>query len=222
MIEDKLQLPVGTLIQLQQDGIKNPARYSVKLLGYYPGKALIVTNTEFQGRTVLQTDDTAMIARALQGSVCQAFAVKVIQTMMVPFPHLYLTYPNDIETSVVRNANRIVTKQPALVSNGRDDDGKRYEALVVDLSSSGAKVATKVPVAEVNDVLDMIMELEVAGKDERITVAATVKSVEFKDGDKAKGRLPLFYYGLMFEGINRFQQIIIHAYVMEFSMKVKL
>ncbi len=118
-MEDKLHLPVGTPIHVQQEGVRDAPRFNVKLLGYYPGRGLIVTNTEFNGKTVLLTDDTKLVARAVQGSIATAFRVKVVQTNMKPYPHLHLSYPNedDIEVSIVRDARRIDTKQPSLVRN---------------------------------------------------------------------------------------------------------
>lgn len=217
MIDDKLQLPVGTRIQLQPDGMENPARYTVRLLGYYPGKSLIVTNPESQsGKTVLFRDGQPFIARVVQGSLCRGFRVHSIQTNMLPYPHVHLTYPEDVEISVVRNASRILTKQPALVRNFKAISSKRFEALVVDLSASGARVATRLPIAEVGDSLEMKMELEVVGESEILNLVASVKKTDFKEADEEKGRLALHYYGLMFEGLNRYQKLLLHAYVLEF------
>ncbi|MGD2119230.1 MAG: flagellar brake protein [Chromatiales bacterium] len=222
MTEEKLRFPVGTRIQLQPEGIdNNPTRYNVMLLGYYPGKSLIVTNPESQpGKTVLFRDSQAFIARIMQGSVCQAFRATAIQTNMLPYPHLHLSYPDEIEMTVVRNASRIATKQPALVRNLKATSDKRFEAMVVDLSSSGAKVATRVPVAEVGDSLHVKMQLEVANETDILNLAAEVKKAEFREGDRQKGRLDLYYYGLMFEDLNRFQKVLLHAYVMEFAAKL--
>ena len=222
MTEDKLQLPVGTSIQLEQEGVEFPIRYTVKLLGYYPGKGLIVTNTEHNGRTVLLTDDTRLVCRALQGSVVQGFRVHVVQTSMLPYPHIHLSYPEDIEVSVVRDARRIITKQPALTRNSKNRDGAFIEAMIVDLSFSGAKIATRTPVAEINEVLEINMVLDVADSEEVLKLLSEVKSVDFKVGDKEKGRLPLHYYGLMFKGVNRYQKLALHAFVMEASMKVEM
>lgn len=222
MVEDKLQLPVGTSIQLEQEEIENPIRFTVKLLGYYPGKGLIVTNTEHNGRTVLLTDDTRLVCRALQGSIVQGFRAKVVQTSMLPYPHLHLSYPDDIEVTVVRNARRIITKQPALARNSKADANKFHEAMIVDLSASGAKIATRTPVARKGEVLELKMILEVAESDETLNLIGIVKNVEYKQGNKEKKRLPLHYYGLMFQGVNRFQKLAIHAYVMEAAMKVEM
>ena len=222
MIEDKLQLPVGTPIQLQQEDTENPVRYTVKLLGYYPGKGLIVTNTEHNGRTVLLTDDTRLVARSLQGSAVQGFRVKVLQTSMTPYPHLHLSYPQEIETSVVRDARRITTKQPALARNIKSDESDFHEAMIVDLSASGTKVATRVPVAGVDEVLEIKMELDIADMVEKLTLLAEVKSADFRQGNRDKGRLPLYYYGLMFKGVNRFQKMALHAFVTESCMKVEM
>ena len=221
MTDEKLKFPVGTRIQLQPEGIENnPTRYNVTLLGFYPGKSLIVTNPESQpGKTVMFRNSQAFIARVMQGSVCQAFRASAIQTNMLPYPHLHLTYPDDIEMTVVRNATRIVTKQPALVRNLKSTSSKRFEAMVVDVSASGAKVATRVPVAEVGDNLEIKMQLEVADEIDILNLVAAVKKSEFREGDKQKGRLGLHYYGLMFEGINRYQKLLLHAYVLEFANK---
>ena len=222
MIEDKLQLPVGTTIQLEQEDLEHPIRFSVKLLGYYPGKGLIVTNTEHNGRTVLLTDDTRLVCRALQGSIVQGFRAKVVQTSMMPYPHLHLSYPDDVEVTVVRDARRIITKQPALARNSKSGSNKKIEAMIVDLSASGAKIATRSPIAQKEDVIELKMILEVADSDETLNLIGVVKNVDFKEGDKEKKRLPLHYYGLMFQGVNRFQKLVLHAYVMEAAMKVEM
>lgn len=222
MIEDKLQLPVGTMLQLQQEEVENPYRYQVKLLGYYPGKGLIVTNTEHNGRTVLLTDDTRLVCRTLQGSVVQGFRVRVMQTSMTPYPHLHLSYPDDVEISVIRDARRIVTKEPALLRNPRKHPDRFNETMIVDLSASGARVATRSPVAALNEVVELKMVLEVAGIEEKLLLLAEVRSAEFREGDRERQRLPLHYYGLKFEGINRYQKLVLHAFVTEACLTVKI
>ena len=218
MIEDKLQLPMGTPLQLQQEGVENPIRYNVKLLGYYPGKGMIVTNTEHNGKTVLLTVDTKLVVRSVQGVTCQAFRVKVVQVSMKPYPHLHLSWPDDVEVTTVRDARRIETKQPSLVRNSRSPDGKFYEAMIVDLSASGAKIATRVPIGRIDEMVELKMQLEVAEQDESLNLVAVIKSSDFK----ASSKLPLHYYGLSFKGINRFQKLVLHGYVVESTLKVKI
>jgi len=219
MMEDKLQLPVGTPIQVQQEGIEDAPRFNVKLLGYYPGKGLIVTNTEFNGKTILLTDGTKLVARAVQGSLATAFRVKVVQTNMKPYPHLHLSYPDedDIEVSIVRDARRIDTKQPSLVRNTKA--GSQYtEAMIVDLSASGARIATRVPIAILEEMVELKMEVEVAEENEPLAITGIIKNVDFKK----KGNMALHYYGIMFNGINRFQKVVLHAYVMEETLRIKI
>jgi hypothetical protein len=218
-MQDRLHLPVGTPIQIQQEGVDNAPRFNVRLLGYYPGKGLIVTNTEFNGKTVLLTDDSKIVARAVQGNIATAFRVSVVQTSLTPYPHLHLTYPEEdaIEVSIVRDARRIDTKQPSLVRNAKE--GSQYiEALIVDLSASGARIATRVPIGILDETVELKMEVEVGDESEPLVVTAVIKNVDFKK----KGKLALHYYGLMFKGVNRFQRIVLHAYVLEETFKVKI
>ena len=218
-MEDRLHLPVGTPIQVQQEGIEDAPRFNVKLLGYYPGKGLIVTNTEFNGKTILLTDDTKLVARAVQGNIATGFRVSVVQTNMKPYPHLHLSYPDeeDIEVSIVRDARRIDTKQPSLVRNTKK--GSDYtEAMIVDLSASGARIATRVPVGILEEMVELKMEVEVAEEVEPLVLTGVIKNVDFKK----KGKMALHYYGIMFKGINRFHKLVLHAYVMEETFKVKI
>jgi len=215
MIEDELQLPVGTTIQLQQESGENNQRYKVRLIGYLPGKNIIVTNPEVNGRTVILKDDKVLIARIFKGSMAIGFRCRVMQTSLVPYPHLHLSYPNDLEISAVRNASRVNTKEAALVRNLAKPEDKFSEALILDLSTTGTKIATRHPIAQKGDFLQIRMKLNVDKEDRLLEMAGEVMKVNYQEASKSVNNKPVFNYGIKLKGVNAMQKMIIHAYVLE-------
>ena len=214
-MEDKLKMPVTTLVQLQQGKTDNNDRYTVRLLGYNPGKGLIVSHLDNHGRTVILKDGTRLIARIVQGCKAMGFRSSIIETNMLPYPHMHLSYPEELEISEVRNASRVNTREASLVRNLADDSGTFIEAIIQDLSTTGAKVLTRKPIATVGDLLQVKMMLNVNKGEHRIDLTAEVKKVTYLEGDASKNRKPLFSYGVMFLDVNEIQRLVVHAYVME-------
>lgn len=214
-MEDKLKLPVGTVVQLQQDATDNQDRYTVKLLGYNPGKGLIVSHLDNRGRTVILKDGTLLIARIVQGRKAMGFHARIVETNMLPYPHLHLSYPEELEISEIRNASRVNTCEASLVRNLADGADSMVEAVIQDLSTTGARVLTRKPIATAGDSLQIKMMLEVNKAGHRIDLVAEVKKVNYIEGDAKKNKRPLFSYGVMFLDVNEIQRLVIHAYVLE-------
>ena len=215
-MEDNLKLPVGTDIQLQMNTVDNNiARYTVKLLGYLPGKGIIASSLENNGRTVILKDGTKLISRVVLGTRAIGFRTSIITTNMVPYPHIHLSYPQSLEISEVRNASRAIVKEASLVRNLGEKDAKFSEALVNDLSTTGAKLLTKKPLAVVGDIVEIKMLLTANKIEHKINLMAEVKKVNYVENNPDKQKKPMFSYGVMFKGINAQQSLAIYAYVLE-------
>jgi len=215
-MEDNLKLPVGTDIQLQMNTVDNNiARYTVKLLGYLPGKGIIASSLENNGRTVILKDGTKLISRVVLGTRAIGFRTSIITTNMVPYPHIHLSYPQSLEISEVRNASRAIVKEASLVRNLGEKDAKFSEALVNDLSTTGAKLLTKKPLAVVGDIVEIKMLLTANKIEHKINLMAEVKKVNYVVNNPDKQKKPMFSYGVMFKGINAQQSLAIYAYVLE-------
>jgi len=215
-MEDNLKLPVGTDIQLQMNTVDNNiARYTVKLLGYLPGKGIIASSLENNGRTVILKDGTKLISRVVLGTRAIGFRTSIITTNMVPYPHIHLSYPQSLEISEVRNASRAIVKEASLVRNLGEKDAKFSEALVNDLSTTGAKLLTKKPLAVVGDIVEIKMLLTANKIEHKINLMAEVKKVNYVGNNPDKQKKPMFSYGVMFKGINAQQSLAIYAYVLE-------
>ncbi len=214
-MEDTLKLPVGTIVQLQQNATDNKDRYTVKLLGYLVGKGLIVSHLDNQGRTIILKDNTQLIARIVMGQKAIGFRTRIIETNMVPYPHMHLAYPENLEITEVRNASRTSTREPSLVKNLADENDAFIEAIVQDLSTTGAKILTRKPMAVIGDGVQLKMMLNVNRVDHHIDLTAEVKKVSYIEGNSKTTKKPLFSYGVMFKDANDLQRLVIHGYVLE-------
>jgi len=217
MKEDTLNLAVGSTVQLQHEGPGDSQRYVVKVVGYVTNGSLVVRIPSVNGNVQIVREGQRYTVRMLSGENVVAFVAKVLQTSMRPYPHMHLEYPRELEQIVVRNAVRVDTKEACKVRNTRQEDIpiNYRDADIVDLSESGSKVASRIPLGEVGDILQINFRLEILGELEELSVFGELKNLVEKIEQNKKGRGLLHVAGVQFNEPSRFQQICIHAWVME-------
>ena len=200
MMEDNLNLQVGTAVQLQLDVPEDTPRHMVRVIGYVPGGSLVVGTPTVNGKV----------------QIVVGFSSKVLVSTLKPYPHLHLSYPKDIEQIVVRNSARVSTRLPCTVRNTKDPDAPEYfhEAFIVDLSESGAKLASRRPLGEASDMLQVNFRLQVTSQTEELSMVSDLKNcVERMEADE-NGKYLNHLSGVQFRAVNRFQQLLLHAWVM--------
>jgi len=216
MKEDTLNLQVGTTVQLQLDAPEETPRHMVRVIGYLPGGSLVVATPTVNGKVQIIREGQTFNVRVLRGDSVVGFSSKVLVSTLKPYPHLHLAYPKELEQIVVRNSARVTTRLPCMIRNTRQPDAPEHfrQVDIVDLSESGAKVASPVPLGEVSDMVQMNFRLKVIGQTEDISLVADLKnSMERLEKDD-KGKRLIHLCGLQFRALNRFQQLLLHAWVM--------
>lgn len=207
-------LLIGDVLQLQHaPPSENMDRYAVKLVGYLPGQSLVISTPRKQGKAILVREGQAFTVRLLQGSNIFGFVAKVLAVFSKPYPHLHLAYPEDVESAVVRNAPRVPAKLSATVHNPKDkiDNPQGHQALVVDLSSTGARLIYQERLGEVGDLLQITVNLEVCGGSDRLQLFGAIRNIRESDG--IEEHLD-FMHGIQFAGLNRFQQLLLCSFVL--------
>jgi len=179
-----------------------------------PGQSLIVSTPQINGKVAIIRQDTQFTVRVLQGSSVFGFLSSVLQSYSAPFPHLHLSFPRELESIVVRNALRTVTDLQGIARNSRlPDNNESYQrARLVDLSNSGARLLSKGPPGKENEMLAIQFALEVCGQEENLAVLAEIRSMGKRAVDDDSSR---FWTGVQFQSLNRFQKVLLHAYVLE-------
>lgn len=216
MSEDILKLKFGMPLQVQATVPENAPRYQVRVIGYQPGASIIVSTPTTNGRVQLVREGIAYNVRALAGNSVKGFSAKVLHSALKPYPHLHLEYPKAVESINVRNAQRVSVHLPAITRNVSVPDRLQVNVngAITDLSATGAAlIARHVPVASEGEVLRLTFDLQLMGTSESVTIAGKVCRIREMKGEGAGIRH--FYHGLEFLEVSRYQQILLHAWVLE-------
>ena len=219
MPDDDLRLKIGDTLQLQPVPSERSDRYAVRVIGYLPGKSLVVTAPAHKGNIVLVREGQRYAARMLVGGSVFGFVASAVRSCAQPYPYMHLSYPTEIESIVVRNARRVDINVPARVRNSKDssDNTQWKKARLIDMSSTGARLVSQGTLAEKGELLDVVMRLKVQGVDEDLNLVAIVRNeIALDPVNQEEGQEDAEYcYGLEFQSVNRFQQLIMHGFVLE-------
>lgn len=212
---DLINLPAGTVLQIQATVPNNAPRYSVRLIGSLPGSSLVITTPTVNGRVQLIREGQRFTVRVLKGERVLGFVSQVLHASMKPYPHIHLEYPGEFEQIVVRNASRVNTDIAAAVLNTAEpNEPENFKpALIIDLSETGAKLSSQQPFGATADMLHIKFELSISGATEVMSLVGVIRNVvEKTESDPAGDRL-VYLSGVQFQSLSRFQQVLLHAWV---------
>jgi c-di-GMP-binding flagellar brake protein YcgR len=213
-----LGLSVGEKVQLEKVPADRAERYLVTLVGYSVGHSLILsTPRNAQGNVLIIRHGMRFNVRMLHHGDVQGFLGTVLEVYNHPFPHMHINYPREIESIAVRNAMRVRARIPCAVRNSRlPDEKKNYRiGTIIDLSNSGCKLESQSVAAKADEVLMMQFNIEVNKQEERVAVMGLVRAVS----EKEKDGKTLVFSGIQFTSINRYQQVLLHAFVLEAAIR---
>jgi c-di-GMP-binding flagellar brake protein YcgR len=214
MKQTELALQIGDRLQLQKSPADRPERYVVEVVGVMPAQSVIVSTPRVNGKVAIVRQDTKYAVRVLQGSSVFGFVSSVLQSYSVPFPHLHLSFPRELESIVVRNALRAATDLSGVVRNTKlPDSHESYRRVrLVDLSNSGARLVSQGSLGQENDMLILKFALAVCGCEENVGLVAQIRSMGKRAGEEDQ---PSFWTGVQFQALSRFQTLVLHAFVLE-------
>ena len=212
----ELSLSVGDSLQLQfHPGKATDERYYVRVIGYLTGRSIITTTPTSNGKLMFVKEGQQFAVRLLSGNSVQGFVSTVMKNAATPYPYIHLSYPKELESKVVRKAQRVNTKIIAAVQN--HETGKSHiktkSALISDLSTAGALVISPEAIGEVGDMISISTKMQIADVAEYVNISAIIRryldNVEDDDG-KVK-----FKYGVEFQLLEERDRLVIHGYVYE-------
>jgi c-di-GMP-binding flagellar brake protein YcgR len=170
-LED-VRLKIGETVQLQSTAERDPQRHYVKLIGYAKGRSFIVSTPMQEGAYLLIRDGQGYVVRMFAGKNIYAFPAAVIRSANTPFPHLHLTYPEEVVTRAVRKAERIDVRLIAAVDAG---SSRGVPATVENLSLSGAGLNSKIQLGAAGAELKIGFKLELDGFARVLSLSAVIR-----------------------------------------------
>lgn len=228
---DEIGVPFGKNLHIEIVSTKE--RYTVKVVGCLPNNTLIVSAPSMDGKSVFLRDTTIIKARFMMGTRVCAFVSKVIKMCREPGIYFHIAYPNEVESSVIREKVRLETNLISIVKPLSHDKSivAVDSGVLVDLSLGGAKLISKNDFGYENNVLNLVVKLVVAGFDQVINMNCKIKMQEIKsykeveDSLESKSALSkleqdyLYVYSLEFEALSKSKLILLTAYILEHGAK---
>ena len=215
MSQTHLALDIGDNLQTQFAG--DDTRHYVKVIGYLAGKSLVVTPPMVDGQPLPLRADQDVVVRLMSGNEIVGFAVKVLSVNARPYPHLHLSFPNNVQAVTVRKAlrvhlNRVASVQVCLKDTSEVDPAQASHSVTIqDMSTSGALLIADQPLVEAGQSIVITARLDVANETEDLSLVAIVRNIRPERGEKMGTRV--FHHGVELRLADRNQSIMIHAFV---------
>lgn len=202
----EFELPVGTSIQLELLANHQHQKAQVHLIGYEPGKSLLVSMPRVDGEPMplLLNDDVAV--RYLHGNAVHAFETAVSRICKDPFPYLHLLFPRSIESVKVRSAERVSIRLEGEAHTGEDANVVPIELL--DLSIGGARITSPRDLGDVNEQFTLRFGLTFAGLTESMGIPVTIRSNTRKSQDE-------YQFGVSFVELDEQQRVFLQGCIYE-------
>ena len=210
---NEIKLTNGERIQLQDPSNKNNDRIFVKLIGYREDKSILVTMPRAEGDLIRVVKGQVFIVRLFSVQTVYAFNVTVLEGKVSPYAYMHLSYPESVESVVVRNAQRVNVELIVSVQHSDPDKatGESVSAKLTDISTGGAKLSTFEPIGELSEDISLSAKLSVGGVEPYLQILATIRRVDIEDEDGKQ----VYSYGLEFRFVEENDRLALHGFVYE-------
>jgi len=189
---------IGDALQLQDPSTPN-LRYHAKLIGFMNKESIIVSQP-VKGETQLQVNvGESLLVRGFSGRKSYEFKVAVLSSSASPYPHLHLAFPEKIECMTLRGALRIQPKSlSGRIKSTETATAIKEPMIVVDLSTSGARVLAKRKFGNLNDHVKVSFRLPVDGEEQAFSIPAIIRKSYVEAAAKDADIDEITTYGLEF------------------------
>ncbi len=202
-------LEIGTTLQLEAPHHTEEHRFYVRILGWAWGKSLIIAPPEERNWAILLKADTEVKIRGFTGDSVIAFITHVLCVHSVPYDHIHLAFPHEVEVASVRTAVRTQVEFEGEVTAG----DKATLVKVVDLSVAGARITGSSDLGDIGDDLILNLAPEVGGEKRKVSVSATIRNK--RSDDKLDAIPDSSYYGLQFQPLEKEQLLVVSSFLYE-------
>lgn len=176
-----LNLSISDALQLQDPAAPN-LRYYVKLIGFLNKAGIIVSHPV---ESHLTGDETLLSVyagkdfrvRGFSGRKTYEFGASVMSTNMVPYPHLHMTFPLQVESMTMHAALRIKPRSLAgwIELAGTDPLANKVPMVIVDISTSGARVHSRRRFGGIGDQVKVMLRLPIDDEEQVFPISAVIR-----------------------------------------------
>jgi c-di-GMP-binding flagellar brake protein YcgR len=193
-----LDLGIGDALQLQESSAPNQ-RYFAKLIGYL-NRASVVIHHPMQDEKLLAVENgQVFLVRGFSGRKTYEFNAEVLSVSYIPYPLLHLAFPKQIDCMTMRRALRVKPNLAGWIGS-RDTASvpNRIPMIIVDISTSGARVHAKRQFGRLGEVVNVACRLPVDGEEQDFSIAAVIRNSYNEKLTESRGGVDVVTFGLEF------------------------
>lgn len=171
------KLQSGDSIQVAFGNGKTVFRYYASFIGSLEPKYIIATMPESEGKILLLQDGKSVEIRCLIEGGLYTFSSSVQLSHMKPFPHFFLNYPDKIDNTDIRQAQRVTTPLSLEVQGANiNTEDAPTTVQIVDISEGGASISATTDLGSPNDKISLKANFTLGGKERKITIPCTIRT----------------------------------------------
>lgn len=179
---DDMKLRVEDKLQLEPPAQLSRERFSVKVIGYVRGVSLLVTMPiTTNGRRLELLEQEKVIMRSFSGQNAFGFPCTIERISKLPYEHIHLSFPDNIQGIVIRKAPRVKTRIIATVQDGKSGKAQNVSALISDISANGVSLDSKATLGDKGDVLRLSFRVQLHNVDAFLSVKGVIRAVLITD-----------------------------------------
>ena len=209
-----LNLVVGSLLQLEIPHFRQGAAVPVILIGFVPGRTIMVMlapGSEADVPLALRTGD-ACVVRFEAGDSLYAFDTQVLWQAEQPFLHVHLAYPQGVQGALVRRSPRVQVNDMVMMLV-MEEAGRKLSVALADISLLGARLVAGMRLGEVGERFSIeIPHLGQSGT-ERVALPCRVCYVREEQSASTGANKRVYHHGVEFTDLNRQALLFIERYI---------
>ena len=209
-----MRLRVGDRLQIEPPATVSTERHTAKVIGWVDNLSLLVSTPMVGGLRVPFRDGDKVVVRIFANQNAFAFNTDVMRSVKIPFDHLHLTFPTEIQGAVIRKSPRIkmrlITTVSPLPEAGNEpvDANSRASAILLNISADGTLIQAKQALADKGGRLRLAFRINLHDVDAVLTVNAIVRSVFAEEG-----KVGAMLHGVQFENMDANDRLILQSMI---------
>jgi len=209
---DDMSLKVGDRLQAQLPSKISAERCFVRLIGYLQDLSLLITAPATVDGVRLQLmEGDKLVMRVFSNQNAFGFACDVQRICKLPYSYLHISFPKEVQGTVIRKAARVKTKILARVSAEQGGDADQTGVLS-NLSANGALMDASRDLAATGDSIRLTFRIKLHNVDADLSLLAVVRAV-FDDARIKQTETSLAHFGLEFVDLQPNDQMLLQSMV---------
>ncbi len=207
MNESLLDLVIGAELELDSSSNLVLNNLHSELIGYSHGQDLIIAHPKKDDIPVQINPGERFIVNIKQDEEDVCFETEVLAILNEPYPHLHISYPENIRSGSLRKSSRVPAAQ-ANIHLVVDGDIDSTPISIMNVSTAGACLVANRRLGTIDDMFQINFETE--DGEPGFTYTCMIRYVHA--AHKTEDHPPMFDHGVVFIGMDAEAQLFLWKY----------